>query len=149
MATSFTAQINDWVQRTEARQEAVFKESTQRVFEEVLRPRSQGGNLRVDTGFLRASFRTSLNTADFTTTPRPADIGSFTYQPQQITATIAAASLDDVIYGVFGANYAIYREFGTFGRPGDAMVRLAVQKWQTIVTEVTTELQAQVSGASL
>lgn len=124
--------------------EAVFKESAQRVFQQVLLPVARGGNMPVDTGFLRASFRTTLNEPTMTLTFRKGPSGSFSLAPPALT--IASARLGDTIYGVFTANYARYVEYGTSRMSGRGFVRLAAQQWQRIVREVSREAQTRAGG---
>jgi hypothetical protein len=143
---SFSAQVDAWVQQTEQRMDAVFKESTQRVFEEVLVPVGAGGNMPVDTGFLRASFQATLNAPTTTPTFRPENPGTYTPDVAQVALVINGATRGDTIYGVFTANYAVDQEYGSRGRDGRGFVRLAAQRWQQIVSAVASELQARVTG---
>ena len=130
--TSFTAQVADWVLETEQRLEAVFKSSAQDVFETMLTPVAKGGNLPVDTGFLRNSFVSGLNGATALT------------PPDDVAFVIAGASLDDVIFGGFHAKYARHVEYGTQGRAGRRYVGLAAAQWQTIVDANVTRLKQQI-----
>ncbi len=60
MATlSFSAAVAQWADKVEGAVEAIFKEATQEVVEEMQTPVGQGGRMRVDTGFLRASLLAS------------------------------------------------------------------------------------------
>ena len=52
---SFSATVSEWVAKTKQRQEAVYKGSAQTIVSYMQTTRAAGGNLRVDTGFLRAS----------------------------------------------------------------------------------------------
>lgn len=139
---SFSAQIDDWVRKTERRTEAVFKESAQRVFASALVPVGAGGNMPVDTGFLRASFQATINAPVTGVKHRT---GGTTYPvTDQYALVIAGAKVGDVIYGTFTANYARHVEYGTRGRAGRGFVRLAAQRWPTIVNQVVAEAKARV-----
>ncbi|MGP9819188.1 HK97 gp10 family phage protein [Salinarimonas sp. NSM] len=137
---SFNAQVGAWVLQTRARMEAVQKESAKRVFN-----LAREGT-PVDTGFLRASFVTSLSAPITDIRFRPPGDGSYQASDTSIAATIAGAQIGVPIYGVFTANYAVFVEYGARGRPGVGFVRLAAQQWQSIVEAVATELRSRAGG---
>lgn len=141
--TSFTAQVDDWVKETKARMEAVFKESTQRTVEIMQTPVAKGGNMPVDTGFLRNSLMGGLNSprsGNGVNSGVPVD-----YDDTDIVLTIASADLEDTIYMTYSANYARYVEYGANGRPGRGFVRLAAQRWQSTVSQVALEARQRSS----
>lgn len=140
---SYTAQVDRDVAATKALMLAVHRESVQRQVELMQTPRNAGGNLRFDTGFLRASLRGALGQANFAVTHKPADAVSFTWDPGDVTLIIAQANLDDAIEVVYTANYALPREFGARGQEGDRWVTLAAQRWQQTVAGVVTDLKAR------
>jgi hypothetical protein len=141
---SFSAKVAAFAAKVPGAVEAVFKEAVQEVTEEMLKPTSEGGRMRVDTGFLRASALAST-----TAMPRiiassgpvegqtyPADFG-------QIEAVIAGADIESTIYVGFTAGYAAFREFGSNGQAPDAFVRTAAQQWQPIVDRKAAELKSR------
>ncbi len=130
---SFTAQVDDWVRASTRRAEAVMKQSAQDVVDEAQKPRAKGGRMRVDTGFLRSSGRSSLH-APITTLRAKPDAGRFTFNEGQVSLTLAKMELGDDFYFTYGANYARPREYGARGQAPDAFVRSAAAKWQTFVT---------------
>lgn len=131
----FAADVGSWVQKSKARIIAVRNESAQRVVAEMQQPRAEGGNMRVDTGFLRASLVGSTRKMPrISEGARPASkTSSYTYGASQIALVIANAKPDDVIYFGYTASYAAHRE------RYDGFVRLAAQNWQQIVRRVATE----------
>lgn len=139
----FKAQLDAWAKETQQRIEAVHRESTQRVIEEMQRPVAAGGNLPVDTGFLRASLVASLGTPTMAVREKPEGDAAHSYDAGQVTLVIASAKLTDVIFATYGANYARFVEYGARGRPGRAFVGLAAQKWQRIVSEVAAEAKGR------
>ena len=56
-----SAQVDEWVRKTERRMTMVFRESAQQLFSEAQRPAASGGSMPIDTGFLRNSFVAGLN----------------------------------------------------------------------------------------
>jgi len=142
---SFSAQVDAWVLQTKQRQEAVFKESSQRVIEEMQKPVAAGGNMPVDTGFLRASMLTTLGAPATQIKFNPGS-GVFNYTGTETVLTIARAEVGDAIYAVYTANYASYVEYGTRGRAGRGFVRLAAQRWKSIVAEVVNEAKARAAA---
>lgn len=138
---SFAAAVSKWVAETKERQIAVRREAAQRTVEIMQTPRSEGGNMRVDTGFLRASLMAAIGDANFTIRENPG--GAFAYEPGQVTLVIAQAQLSDPIEVVYTANYARAREYGARGQPGDRFVGLAAQRWPQTVNAVATEAKAR------
>lgn len=132
MAQTFEASVDDWVRESQDRLLAVFKTAAQFVFDQIVDqwPR--------DTGFSAASFTAS--TSGFAPL-----IGNQGVMPQvpDYTLAIAGADLGDTIFGSFAANYAVHIEYGSNGRPGRGIVRLAAQNWQQTVNRAV----ASVKGA--
>ncbi|MFP1634089.1 HK97 gp10 family phage protein [Zhengella sp. ZM62] len=141
MAQNFTAQVDAWVKESKARIEAVVKESAQRVVEDMQKPTDKGGNMPVDTGFLRASIQGQLDAPVMTVRANPG--GTYSYDGGDISMTLANMELGDVFYATYTANYARYVEYGANGRPGRAFVRTAAARWPQTVNEVASELKAR------
>lgn len=136
--SEFSASVSSWIAESVERTEAVFKESAQDVIEAANRPQGKGGNMPVDTGFLRASVRLSLEG------PITAIIEGEggTPQPIDYTATIANAQIGDTLHAAWTAKYARRINFGFSGEdslgrsysyPGTQFLGLALQKWPQIV----------------
>lgn len=143
---SFSAQVSAWVKETKERREAVHKESAQRVVEIMQTPRGAGGNLRVDTGFLRASLVALPGTNLPGQTAKPEGIDAFTYDAAQINLVIAGADITQPLTFVYTANYARPREYGAKGKTPDRWVALAAQQWPQVVDQVCTEAKARTGG---
>lgn len=137
MSKSFTAQIDEWTRKTEARMLAVFRTAAQYVIEDV-RDRTP-----VDTGFLRSSWTVSL---DGPLPMRSTNPGGSAFQPQSYSLQIAGADLGSTIYASFVANYAGHVEYGSQGRAGVGMVRLAAQAWPQHVAKAVAEAKARVAS---
>ncbi|SFS42277.1 hypothetical protein [Brevundimonas viscosa] len=143
---SFSAQISAFVAKTKERREAVHKESAQRVVEVMQTPRGLGGNLRVNTGFLRASLIGTTSVALPATREKPDGPAAFSYDAGQISLVIAGAEITQPLTFVYTANYARPREYGARGQPGDRWVALAAQRWPQIVSSVCDEVKARTGG---
>ena len=104
------------------RDRAVFRESAQRLAQQANVPRAQGGNMPVDTGYLRNSQGASLQGMPSTGAQPPALV-------------LLSTKLGDSIYMGWTANYAIYME----ARYGFA--RLAAQNWDFIVDKAVAEVK--------
>jgi hypothetical protein len=137
----FSATVNSWITETKERLLAVRNESAQRVIEVMQTPVASGGNLPVDTGFLRASLRATLGEPAFPVTENPG--GSFSYDAGTVSLVIADAKITDTITAVYGANYAIFVNYGTSRTPARRFVDLAAQQWPRIVEEVAAEARAR------
>lgn len=131
MAKTFGAQVGAWARKSDNRLTAVFREATQRVIEQAQTPVGEGGKLRVDTGFLRASGQASLTGWPSGPSRREEGNGSF-----DVNLVIAGARVGDTIYFGWTAEYARPREYH------DGFMRSAAQNWQPIVSAVVKEAQA-------
>lgn len=138
-SNSFSAQVDDFVHKSLELLEAVAKESIERFADEANTPIAKGGNLPVDSGFLRNSIVVTLHT--------PTGLVAFKEGDESVgysanyEATIQGMDLGDSVYGVWTANYARYVHDGVGGRVGRQWVTLAGQRWQTIVNEVVSEVR--------
>ena len=131
---TFTADIESFVRKTEARMKDVVFNSIVDVTEMAQTPVGKGGRMRVDTGFLRASGRASKNGFPSGPSVRPPDapVGKYTgiydsYDGQEINAVLLSMKLGDTFYFGWTANYAEYRE------AKDGFLDTAAQNWQQFV----------------
>lgn len=129
MVDTFTAQVEAFVAKSRKKLELVFKESAQDVFEAAQRPKAQGGNMPVDTGFLRNSLQSSLN-------GQGGPSG-----PESYVLVIAGSKLGDTVLGGWTAKYARHVEYGTSNEDGTSKMAgsffalKAAQQWQAIVSK--------------
>lgn len=136
---SFGAQIDDWVRAVEGRMLAVFRDAGQEVFSIAQTTYNSGGKLPFKTGFLRNSFVSSLNGSTVVAGPAAYEL------------SFMAASLGDVVFGGWTAEYARRMEFGFVGtdalgrnynQSGFGFVENAAAQWQQIVDRHATRLRA-------
>ncbi len=138
---NFAAQVIAWVKETQDRMDTVFKESCQDLLSEMQTPVAEGGNMPVDTGFLRASVR--VNTDGFrpaTLTP-PSEASKFTYNPAAAVLAILGAEIGDTVFMSYTANYARPVHYGSGDREGRQWVTMAAQRWPQIVAAACGRLQ--------
>ena len=139
--TTFSAQVADWVRKSEKLTEAVFKESSQRVVNEMQKVQGEGGRMPVDTGFLRASLVPSINASSVTLRENP---GSFTQSDDSIVALkIAGLEIGDTFYAVYAAEYAAAVNYGAQNRDAAGFLEGATAQWSAIVNSVTIELKSR------
>lgn len=143
---SFSGQISKWVAETKERRDAVHRGSAQRIIAIMQTTRNQGGALRFDTGYLRSSLVVTNNSALPMATDKPDGIPAFTYDAAQTSLVILNADIKDPIQAVYSARYAIYREFGARGQPGDRWVALASQQWPQVVASECEKAKAAAGG---
>ena len=146
MATTnlnFQASVNDWVRATEARMTAVFRESAQRTIS------IAQSYVPVDTGFLRASVRASIEAMPpIDPKAAPSSKGArYGYSGSDVTLAIAGAGIGDTIYAGWTAAYAAYVEYGTAHMAPRAFVGRAAQRWQSTVNEVAVEARSRAGRA--
>ncbi|MFK0273653.1 HK97 gp10 family phage protein [Ensifer sp. NPDC090286] len=141
---SFSAAVAQWADKVEGAVDAVFKESVQEVVEEMQTPVGQGGRMRVDTGFLRASLlASSTSMPAIVASANPVAGTGYSADFAQIEAVIAGADIGDTLYFGYTASYAGHREYGASGQPADGFVRMAAQNWPIIVDRKAAELKAR------
>lgn len=143
---SFSAQVSAWVAETKERVVAVRNEAAQRTVELMQTPVAAGGNLPVDTGFMRASLRALIGIALPGETYRPDGPGHYGYDESAVNLVIASAQLSDTITVAYSANYALFVEMGGRGRPARRFVALAAQNWPSIVEQVCVEARSRAGG---
>jgi hypothetical protein len=144
---NFGADVNSWVLATQERLTAVFRGSAQEVISEMQKPRSEGGHMRIDTGFLRSSMQVTVNGgAVMASQSNPNPNGNFGYNPQAASLAIAGAKIGDTITASYSANYAPMREYGTSSQGPDGFVRLAAAQWQVIVQHQTVRAMLTVAA---
>lgn len=142
----YLAKVNADVVNTKARMLAVRNASVQDLIEVMQTPRGAGGNMRIDTGFLRSSLKAAIGSANFVLTDRPDDQAKYSFDMGEITLVIVGAEINDTIEAVYTARYARPREYGARGYPGDRFVALAAQRWPQVVDANVAKLKAKVGG---
>ena len=150
MAT-FSATVSDWIDKVEGASEAILKESAQELAEQadqllvdfVYRgPVSPSGYRR--TGFLRSSLKASTaQMPAINPSAQPAENGSYTLDPTEITAAITNMELGGKLFMGYVAAYAAHVHYGANGRAGRPWVDLAAQRWPSIVDVKSAELKAR------
>lgn len=149
MAQSFAAQVGEWAAKSEKRVEAVFREATQALANEVRKPKAVGGRMPVDTGNLRRSLLASTTSMPVIREGQE----DFPSNDGQIQLVIAGAEIGETVFLGFQAAYARRLEYGfsgtdslgrTYNQPGNGFVRLAAQRWQQIVADAARDVQARV-----
>ncbi|WP_244540351.1 HK97 gp10 family phage protein [Kaistia soli] len=124
--------------------DAVFRESASEVIEEMQRPVGAGGNMPVDTGFLRSSLQVGVNTEPVAAAmPNPGAGAKFTYAASM---AIAGAEIGDTIVASYSAKYAPIIEYGGGKRQPRRFVALAAAQWPSIVARVAERLKSSVTG---
>lgn len=131
---SFAADVSQIVNATNEKLLDVMKQSLKDVVENSQTPTSKGGKMRVDTGFLRASGRASLEGWPSGNGVRPADapVGQYTgiydnFDGTALNAVLINMNLGDTFYWGWVANYAPVREVY------DGFMDSALQNWGRIV----------------
>lgn len=134
---SLSASVDAWVKATEQRLTAVARQSVQDVIDEAQTPVGKGGKMRVDTGFLRASGRLSMNGMPSGPVRAEKDT-NYEYNSTIATAEIGKLQLGMSIFFGWTAGYAIYRE------AYDGFLYGAIQNWQKIVDKNVAALKGRV-----
>jgi hypothetical protein len=132
MTESFTAQLSAWAKKTQRRQQAILRASASDVIDLAQTPIAKGGNMPVDTGFLRNSLQSSLSGSTSLTGPDSYALVAGQMEP------------GDVARFGWTASYAGSVEYGTRGRPGRYFVRNAARQWPHIVKANVAKAKAAI-----
>ncbi len=128
---TLVADIESFITKSEDRLLAVMRGSLRDMIEDMQVPVAKGGRMRVDTGFLRASGRASLDGWPSGDGTRPADAlpGQFEWNGEALNATLLQMKLGDTFHWGWVANYAEVREVY------DGFMDAPLQNWQGYVTK--------------
>lgn len=139
MTKTFEAQVADWVTRTSEALTAVARQSIQDVINEASLTKGKGGKMPIDTGFLRASGRSSLTGWPSGPDENPEKLPYPSEDNYSLTGTIqadlAALDLGDTFYFGWTAVYALRQEMY------NGFMGSALQNWQSIVDDNVIELR--------
>lgn len=138
---NFDSAVTAWCRKSEARMEAVLRESCQRL------TNAAQANVPVDTGFLKSS---AVASEGAPMPMRPDSKGvkgqNYSYDGGQVIATIANLRVGGpVFFFCYTAIYARVVEFGGPNRAARGYVRLAAQRWRSIVSQVCREARSRAS----
>ena len=125
--------IAEWVAKSEARLDAVWKTAAQDIVREIQTPRAKGGRMPVQTSFLRNSFSADINKT-------PSGNGNSAYTSGPISIVINRAKIGDTVVFGWNTNYAVYMEARY------SFVRHATQRWQQIVNKAAQKVKTRVGG---
>ena len=137
MATAFDKQVTAWARKSELRLTQTYRQSVQDLVEEAQEPRGSGGNMPVDTGFLRSSGDAALDRLPVVPS-EPTEGAAPVWDAQSALLTIAQAQLGQTVYFGWGAKYS------TFMEERYGFVRLAAQRWPQIVNAAARKLEQRV-----
>lgn len=127
---AFIASVDAFRNKTLDQMKRVVQQSAQDITRLAQSPVAQGGNLPVDTGFLRNSLVSSLNGTDV---GKGAD---------SVTLAIAGYEIGDVISIAWTADYAIKRHYAVGQGQGGGLWRdRAAQQWGRIVEQNARAVQ--------
>lgn len=148
MASTFAAQVGDWINRVDGALLAVFRESAQVLVSQLDQqltdmvydqPQSASGYNR--TGFLRASLMASREAMPTLSRENPGNAASPDLWP--VILVINSAEVGDTLYLGYTANYAAYVHYGVKGNQPRQWMTLVAERWQEIVTAKAKEVKAR------
>ena len=136
---SFSRDVKRFTEKYQKRLKATARTAVQDLEGEISTVTGDGGRLRVDTGFLRASF--GWNVGSLPSGPSENPGGNFpagqTISGEPLPVALAKWDFSQPLYGGFTANYARPRE------ARDGFVRGGVEKWDQIVDSAAKRVKAR------
>lgn len=137
---SFSAAVDKWIAETEDRMIAVVRYATSDVIDEAQTAREKGGKMPVDTGFLRKSGTSHLNSMPTGPTRGESKVPNSypseeTYSDNaQVKVDLANLTMNDVFYFGWTAEYARKQNLD------NGFADAAIQNWQQYVNTRASEL---------
>jgi len=130
MVKKFSVQLDEWAAKSKNRMVAINRQSIQDTVDAAQLPVAKGGNMRVDTGFMRASGQASHSGMPTGPVRGDSDVPNY-YAPDSaaVETTIATTELGTPFFFGWTAGYARFREYK------DAFLRLAAQRWPQTVRD--------------
>lgn len=132
---TFTASIDKFIAKSEAKLEAVVKTAVQDTINEAQTSNRKGGFMRIDTGFLVNSGQASIGTLPVGESKNPG-VQLPEWNPQSIAAALLQWDLNSPFYFGWVANYARARE------NKDGFMRRAAQNWPQHVNKAVAKVKA-------
>lgn len=132
---SFQDQIDDWILRSTELTEAVLQDAAQEMAIEANTPVSQGGRMRVDTGFLRNSIAAQVGSLPSGPNIQPEGFNNQDWNPEAIAIAINNWRLGQTLFIGWTANYAQARENRDF------FARTVQQRWPEFVSQSVQKLR--------
>ena len=129
--STFTAQIDDFIRKSEALTTGVVREAAQSMIEEAQTSRFKGGKMPRDTGFLTNSGKAQIGSLPSGESRPPPGAG-------QLQAVLAQLQPGDIFYYGWTAAYARKMEIRYM------FAQSAAQNWQQHVARAVTELKARI-----
>jgi hypothetical protein len=118
----------------------VWQESVIRLMDEMQLPVGAGGNMPVQTGFLRSSLQVGLLPVAENSMSRPSKTGSYEWDSSFSHDVVRQSKVGETIYMGYAADYAAKAEFM------HGFQRLAVQNWPAIIRETVNDLRSSFAG---
>jgi hypothetical protein len=135
--TKGSAFVDDWVRQSIARQDAVLRDATQRLFDFANLSRFKGGNMPIDVGFLRGSFVTDIGSMP--AGPSMPGGEPVDYDQDVVRVTLSNVRCGDVIFGGWAAKYAAVQEHKYYH-----FRELAGERWTEFVAASIVEAKSRV-----
>jgi len=138
---SFDDQIKRLNAKYKKRMRATARTAVQDLRNEIIATRGEGGRLRIDTGFLRASFGWDVGNLPSGPTDNDGrqNFGSDeTLTGVPLAVALARWDFNQPLFGGFTANYARIRE------AKDGFVRGGTEKWDRIVDSAARRVKARI-----
>lgn len=137
--STFTAQIDDFIRKSDTLMIGVVREATQSMVEEAQTDYNKGGKMPRDTGFLTNSGKAQIGSLPSgESRPPPGYTAGEWNGAGQLQAVLAQLKPGDIFYYGWTAAYARKMEIRYM------FAQSAAQNWQQHVARAVTELKARI-----
>ena len=137
--STFTAQIDDFIRKSDTLMIGVVREATQSMIEEAQTNYNKGGKMPVRDGFLTNTGKAQIGSLPSGPDKKPKDYVNREWQGGgQLQAVLAQLQPGDIFYYGWTAVYARKMEIRYM------FAQSAAQNWQQHVARAVTELKARI-----
>lgn len=133
--STIKAQLDAWAAKAVGRTETVLRMAVDEMVEDMQETTSQGGRMRVDTGFLRNSITAGVGVIPSGPSDARVDEQGASHN---VFITINAWDGKQPLYIGYSANYAAHRELY------DGFIEGAVQRWPEFVDDALTKAKREI-----
>lgn len=133
--TNFAAKVEAMTRKYQMQMRATMRTAVQETVSLAQHVEDEGGRMRVDTGFLRASIVANTGSMPSGESVNPNSDAKITYEGTAIAAALLRWQPGQTLYIGWTANYARPREYR------DGFLRGAVEQWDGTVKTVAARIK--------
>jgi len=134
----FAASVRRFADKSKRKLTEVLQQSVIELVREMQTTKAMGGNMPMDTGYLRASIKFSTSVMPQPQAgSRPVAGGAYSYADGEVVSFASGLRYGQTVFIGYTAEYSAIQEYH------NGFVKLAAQNWGAIVSRVAERLRVQ------